>query len=202
LRSPWTPLALLGLLWIGLTCAQGPASETRAAAADTLLLRTACERTLASLLPESAPARRVPVALPSEVGPALRALRATGMGGRVTVLEESLERAARLALSDVRPWLEAATASGPAASSAAFRETHEAELRTQLAEAASRRLSEAGVPAALERVRDGASRLPLRRSVDLDLVSLVTDSAAATFFTALGEEEQRLRQERQANGGG
>jgi hypothetical protein len=42
----------------------------------------------------------------------------------------------------------------------------------------------------------------LPRDVALDLVSLVTDQAVASFFTALGEEELRLREESVALGRG
>jgi len=208
------PLALLGLLWAGLTCTQVPAEDASSLSGAHELLASACERALARLAPEPEPARRTPVSFPVEVGPALRALHATGMGGRVAALEASVERAARLALADARPRLERAVAGfasanpealisgGDDALSVAFRATAETELRESLRPAAEQRLAESGAVEALEGVRNGASRLPLPRSVDLDLVSIVTDQAVESFFTALGEEEVRLREERVALGGG
>ena len=204
------PLALLGLLWLGATCAQLPAQEATSLSGAHELLASACERALASLAPEPEPARRTPVSLPVEVGPALRALRATGMGGRVTALEAAVERAARLALSDAKPRLERAVAgfapadpdalisAGDDALSVAFRAASEAELREALKPAAEQRLAESGAFEALQGVRNGASRLPLPRDVPLDLVAVVTDQAVASFFTALADEERRLRQERVA----
>lgn len=214
MRSLWMPLALLGLLWAGLTCAQLPAEQATSLSGAHELLASACERALASLAPEPEPARRTPVSFPVELGPALRALHATGMGGRVAALEASVERAARLALADVKPQLDqAVTAFAPAdpealisggddALTVAFRAAAEAELREALRPAAEQRLTESGALEALQGVRNGASRLPLPRDIALDLVSLVTDQAVASFFTALGEEELRLREERVALGRG
>ena len=212
MRSWTMPLALLGLLWLAATCASQPAVQHAASdAAVVELLTSACNRALAALAPERETAL---AALPPEVGPALRALHGTGMGGRVVALETALERSARLALADTKPWLADAAArfapdgpesllgGGDDAVSVAFRGATEADLRAQLAPAAERRLAETGAPAALASVRDGASRLPLPRPVDLDLVSVVTDRAVASFFTALAEEERRIRQERVALQGG
>jgi hypothetical protein len=209
-RSLWMPVALLGLLWIGLTCTTVPAPESSALSSANEWVATACERALASLAPDPEPARRAPVSFPVEVGPALRALHGTGMGGRVVALEVVVERAARLALADVKPQLEQAVAAfspeapdalvagSDDALSVAFRAASEADLRAALRPAAEQRLGEAGAPDALQGVRDGASRLPLPRKIELDLVSVVTDQAVASFFTALTEEERRLRQERVA----
>jgi hypothetical protein len=205
------PVALLVLLWAGLTCAYEPrADEVSALTSARELLASACERALAGLAPDAEPGPFAPASLPAEVGPALRALRATGMGGRVAALEAAVERAARLALADVRPDLERAVAgfapenadalvSGEGdALSVAFRAAAEADLRARLAAAAEQRLEDAGAPAALEGVRNGAARLPLPRKVDLDLVSVVTDQALESFFIALSEAERQLRRERVA----
>ena len=209
MRSLWMPLALLGLLWLGVTCAQRPpAPESAAPPGDVAtLLVGACQRALASLAPEREPAQQDPLALPPELGPALRALHGTGMGSRVDALETAVDRSARLALADTGPWLTDSAArftpeSGETllggaddAVSSAFRDAREADLRAQLAPAAKRRLEETGAPAALADVRVRAGRLPLPRKVDLDLVSVVTDRAVASFFTVLAEEERRMRQE-------
>jgi hypothetical protein len=203
------PLALLGLLWLGATCAQRPPAPGSAAPPGDVatLLSGACQRTLANLAPEREPAQPAPLALPPELGPALRALHGTGMGGRVDALESAVERSARLALADTGPWLtesaarfapersETLLAGADDAISAAFRDAREADLRAQLAPAAERRLEETGAPAALADVRARASRLPLPRKVDVDLVSVVTDRAVASFFAVLAEEERRMRQE-------
>lgn len=211
MRSVSLPVALLALLWAGLTCAHEPAADAQSSLASAReLLASACERALTSLAPDAGPAPLAPVSLPAEAGPALRALRATGMGGRVAALEAAVERAARLALADARTDVERAVAgfapedaqalvSGAGdALAVAFRAAAEAALRAPLAAAAEQRLGEAGAPAALEGVRNGAARLPLPRSVDLDLVSVVTDHALASFFIALSEAERQLRRERVA----
>jgi hypothetical protein len=204
------PLALLGLLWAGLTCAQLPADEASALAGAQELLASACERALASLTPAPELEERTPVSFPVEVGPALRALHATGMGSRVAALEAAVERASRLALADAKPQLELAVAAfapeqpealisaGDDALTVAFRAATEADLRAALRPAAVQRLAESGALEALQGVRNGASRLPLPRDVALDLVSVVTDQAVSSFFTALADEERRLRQERVA----
>jgi hypothetical protein len=205
------PVALLVLLWAGLTCAHEPAAdEISSLSSAHELLASACERALAGLAPDAGPAPLAPVSLPAEVGPALRALRAMGMGGRVAALEAAVERAARLALADARPDLERAVegfapedaqalVSGEGdALSAAFRAAAEADLRAGLAAVAEQRLEDAGAPAALEGVRNGAARLPLPRKADLDLVSVVTDHALGTFFIALSDAERQLRRERVA----
>jgi Protein of unknown function (DUF4197) len=209
-RSLWMPLVLLGLLWIGLTCTHLAPNETTALSGVNELLGAACERALASLAPDPEPARRVLVSLPVELGPALRALHGTGMGGRVVALEAAVERTARLALADAKPWLEhAASSFAPEdpealisgsgdALSVAFRAATEAELRAQLRPAAERRLGETGAFDALVGVRNGASRLPLPRTIELDLVSFVTEQAIAHFFVALAQEERQLREERMA----
>jgi len=209
-RSSTPFVALLASLWLAATCASQ--TEAPGAAADagaTELLTSACERALAGLAPDPEPP---PAALPPELGPAARALHGTGMGARVIALETALERSTRLALADAKPWLETAAAKfeperakladSDDALSAAFRSASERELREQLAPAAARHLEETGAPAALASVRDGASRLPLPRSIDLDLVSVVTDRAVRSFFDALAEQERRIRQERVALQGG
>jgi hypothetical protein len=197
------PLALLGLLWIAVTCVHAPADDSASLGNDEPL-RVACERVLASLAADGAAGRRVTVTLPHDVEPAARALRATGRGERVAALEAALERTARLALVDARPWLEAAAAGADSdgSSAAAFRAEHEGGLRDQVAAAAPARLAETGALDALEQVRGDAERLPLPRRIDLDLVSLVTDQAVTAFFDALGAEERHLRGEREALGGG
>lgn len=211
MRSPILPVALPVLVWAALTCAHEPrAGEISALATAQELLASACQRALASLAPDAEAAPVAPVALPAEVGPALRALRATGMGARVTALEAALERASRLALVGARPDLESAVQgfapedpegliSGESdALTGAFRAAAEAGLREPVAAAAEQRLAEAGVPAALDGVRDGTARLPLPRKVDLDLVSLVTDHALDSFFVALADAARQLRRERVA----
>ena len=110
MRSLWMPLALLGLLWAGVTCAQLPAEEATSLSGARELLASACEGALARLAPAPEPEERTPVSFPVEVGPALRALHGTGMGGRVAALEAAVERAARLALADAKPLLERAVA--------------------------------------------------------------------------------------------
>jgi len=209
-RSLWIPLALIGLLWLGLTCSHVPAQESVASSSVDELLVSACERALASLAPDPEPARRVPVSLPIEDGPAVRALHGTGRGARVLALEAALERSARLALAELRPWLVDAAGrfapddadallSGPGdALTVAFRKANESELRAQLSPAVERSLGPAGANEALAAVQDGARRLPLSRRVEPNLVSLVTENAISSFFTALAEEERRLREERVA----
>ena len=210
MRSLSMPLALLGLLWVGLTCAHLPADEAASLAGPHELLASACERALARLAPEPEPAGPMLVSFPAEAGPAFRALHATGMGGRVVALEVAVERLARLALADVKPRIaeavadfapedpEAQSAGSDDALSVAFRAAAETDLRAALKPAADRRLAESGALEALQGVRHSASRLPLPRDVELDLVSIVTDQAVASFFTGLGDEERRLRQERAA----
>lgn len=171
------------------------------------LLRSACAQALASLDPERAGPGHESVELPVELAPTLRALSGTGMGGRVEALDVELEGAARRALHEAKPWLEdAVTRFAPPtplpgtddALSVAFRTAQEAELRAQLTPAAGRVLAASGAGDALESVRDGAQRLPLRRAVELDLVSVVTERALVSFFAALAEQEEALRQERAA----
>ena len=209
-----TSLRLLLLIGVALACRHPALPAADAAERANELLRSACERALASLAPDAAGARRIPLELPAELAPALRALRGTGMGSRVDAFEAALERAARLALQASRPWLESAAAgfapadpevllSGPDdALAGAFRSAHEADLRLQLAASSERVLTEAGAFTALENVRAGAQRLPLRRSVEPDLVSLVTEQALLDFFDALAEQEKSLRREREAASGG
>jgi hypothetical protein len=84
----------------------------------------------------------------------------------------------------------------------AFRAAHEAELREQLTLTAGDVLVESGARGALDSVREGAQRLPLRRAVELDLVSVVTERALARFFSALAEQEKSLRQQRETLRGG
>ena len=166
--------ALAALAFVLLGCA--PASVDGAAPAEAgAAQRVACERALASLAAEGPQPTSFP-SLPPEVGPALRALRGTGRGARVAALEAALERSARLALADAAPCAEEVAAAE--------------DLRARVAAAAPRRLAETGAPEALAELRDDASRLPLPRSVELDLVSLVTDHAVAVFFTALGREQE------------
>jgi hypothetical protein len=198
-------LALVVLVWLGLTCANLPAEES-ALAPERARLATASEAALARLGPDAAPAAAPPVPFPPDAGPALRALRATGRGEEVAALEAALERAARLALADAGPRVaEAAAGFDPSASAApgaealaSFRAAVEPELRAALEAAAAQRLGDAGAPAALEGVRNAAGRLPLPREVSLDLVSIVTDQAVASFFNALADELRRLDGERVA----
>src|SRR5262245_20995810 len=206
------PLALLALLWL-LTCATPPVvresvGEGAAPADVATLLSGACERALASLAPDRAP--RASVEFPPVVEPALRALHGTGMGGRVDALDAAVGRAALLALADVRPELdrrvaafapassEAADGGADDAVSVAFRTASEEDLRSTLRRAAEPRLAEVGAHDALEGVRNGASRLPLPRAVDLDLPSVAADEALRRFFVALADEERQLRKERVA----
>jgi len=202
-------LALFATL-IALTCARAPAGEVQEAQDANLLLRAACEGALASLDPEGAVTRDATPELPAALAPTLRALRGTGMGDRVEALEVELERAARLALRETKPWLEGAVTSfapvaqptGGDALSTAFRSAYEAELRAQLTPAAGRVLAQSGAQGALDSVREGAMQLPLRRVVELDLVSVVTERALARFFAALAEQEKSLRQQRETLRGG
>jgi hypothetical protein len=196
---------------IALTCARAPAGEAPLPEDANELLRAACAGALASLDPERAEARHATVALPAELEPTLRALHGTGMGARVEALDSELSRAARLALRGVKPWLEdAVTAFVPPtplpdtedALTVAFRAAQEAELRAQLTPAAGRALAESGAQGALDSVRAGAQRLPLRRAVELDLVSVVTEWARVSFFDALAEQEKSLRQQRETLRGG
>ncbi len=203
------PARLPLLIGIALACGHAALPAAGGAERANELLRSACARALASLAPDAAGARRVSLELPAELAPALRALHGTGMGNRVDALEAALERAARLALQASQPWLEGAVArfapadpelllSGPDdALAGAFRSAHEADLRAQLAASSERVLAEAGAFAALENVRAGAERLPLRRSIEPDLVSLVTEQALLDFFDALAEQEKSLRRERE-----
>lgn len=195
---------------IALTCARAPAGEARLPEEANELLRAAWAGALVSLDLKRAEARDATVALPAALEPTLRALHGTGMGGRVEALDSELSRAARLALREVKPWLEdAVTAFVPPtplpdtedALTVAFRAAQEAELRTQLTPAAGRVLAESSAQGALDSVRDGAQRLPLRRTVELDLVSVVTERALASFFDALAEQEKSLRQQRETLGG-
>jgi hypothetical protein len=130
------------------------------------------------------------------------------MGSRVDALEVAVERAARLALREVAPQLESAAAGfsaprDPAVPvAAAFRTAFEPELRTLLAPVVPGAVADAGVRDALAAVRDGALRLPLRREVDVDLVSAVTERAVERFFGTLAEEEKRLAQQRETERGG
>jgi hypothetical protein len=199
---------LLALLWIGLTCARAPAGDEALAPARAVLAN-ASEAALVRLAPGSPSAAVAPVAFPARAGPALRALRATGRGDAVAALEAALDGAARLALADARPEIERAVGAfgaedaepqGGRALAASFRRTFESELRAALRPAAEQRLADAGAPAALEGVRHAAGRLPLPRDVSLDLVSIVTDRAAVSFFNALADEAERLRPERVARG--
>jgi hypothetical protein len=199
------PFALVVLLWIGLTCANLPADEPAQVAAEPVPLAGAAEAALARLAPD-APAGVAPVSFPAGAGPALRALRATGRGDEVAALEAALDRAARLALADVKPQVIAGAAAfrsdtpDAAALAASFRANFEPELRAALRPRAEQRLAEAGAPAALEGLRNAAGRLPLPREVPLDLVSIVTESAVASFFNALADELRRLPEERVAQG--
>lgn len=209
MRSLWTALVMFGLLWLGLTCARLPKDDASSLATAQELLAEACERAL-SRLGEDAAAAGAPLAFPADVAPALRALRATGMGGRVDALEAALEQTARLALADARgeledavkgfspEELEALVAGGGDALSVAFRAASEADFRARLATAAAERLEDSEAAAALEGVRNGASRLPLPRDVPLDLVALVADHATERFFIALSDAERQLREERVA----
>jgi hypothetical protein len=198
---------LVVLLWIGLTCAQPPAPEDAALGPPSALLVVASEAALARLAPDAAEAGAPPVSFPVTVGPALRALRATGRGDDVAVLEAALDRAARLALADAKPAIARGVESftpeddenlGAGALAASFQTVFEPELRAALQPTAEQRLGEAGAPAALEGVRNAARSLPLPRDVSLDLVSVVTERAADRFFNALADEAEQLHQERVA----
>ena len=194
-----------------LTCARAPAGDALRPEDANELLRSACAHALASLDPERADEGYESVALPVELEPTVRALQGMGMGARVDALDAAVDRAALLALRDVRPWLEHAVAEfvPPAPLPAeddslgvAFRAAREVELRTQLASAAGRALSESGTEVALESVRAGAQRLPLRRPVEVDLVSVVTERAVLLFFDALAAQEKSLRKQRETLRGG
>jgi hypothetical protein len=199
---------LVVLVWIGLTCAQRPADQGSALAPPRVLLAGASEAALARLAPDAAPAVDAPVSFPAGADVALRALRATGRGDDVAALEAALDRAARLALADAKPHIERAVESFEAddeeteaeALAGSFRAAFESDLRAALQPAAEQRLADAGAPAALEGVRNAAGRLPLPRDIQVDLVSIVTERAAASFFNALADEAERLRQERVARG--
>jgi hypothetical protein len=191
---------------IALSCARAPAAVQTAPDANQLL-RVACVRALANLDPDRVEAEPPTALLPVVLEPTLRALHGTGMGGRVAALDIALERAARLALRDEQPWLDGAVASfapatppadGDGGQSGSFRTAHEAELRARLTLVAGPALESAGAHAALDSVRIGAGQLPLRRPVELDLVSVVTERALVHFFAALAEQEKALRQERAA----
>jgi hypothetical protein len=204
-RYPSLRLALFAT-GLALTCARAPAGEAQLPEEANELLRAAYAGALVSLDLERAEARDATVALPAALEPTLRALHGTGMGARVEALDSELSRAARLALREVKPWLEdAVTAFVPPtplpdtedALTVAFHAAQEVGLRTQLTPAAGRVLAESGAQRALDSVRDGAQRLPLRRAVELDLVSVVTERALAHFFGALAEQEKSLRQQRE-----
>ena len=203
-------LALFASL-IALTCARAPAGEPQPLEDPDGLLSTACEGAFTRLDPERTDATPGTFELPVELAPTLRALHGTGMGARVDALDAGLERAARLALRETRPWLEGAVKSfAPAAQptdggdalSVAFRAAREAALRAQLTLAAGDVLVESGARGALDSVREGAQRLPLRRAAELDLVSVVTERALARFFSALAEQERSLREQRETLRGG
>jgi Protein of unknown function (DUF4197) len=202
MRSLPMPFALLALLWIA-TCAQPSSLQT--GPSENELLRNACERTLLSFASDAEPSRQIQVTLPAGLGPALRALRGTGRGRHVEALEAALERAGQQALVETGPWLlaqaerfsaAAPLAGGEDAATDAFRSTHEAALRDELAAAVERASGPAGAADALGVVRAEAARLPLPRSVDVDLVSFVTEQPANGFFAALADEEHRLREQR------
>ena len=184
-------LALVaGCLAVG-ACAPGKEAPLPEGAGARL--RAACTQALDGLAPDRAAAGFGPLELPSEVEPTLRALSGTGMGSRVDALDLELERAARIALRDVRSWLEETAASfapppdADASLVAAFRAKQEAGLRARLALPVERAVAGSHAREALAAVRDGAQRLPLRRSVELDLVSAVTERAVQRFFAALAE---------------
>ena len=196
--------------WLALSCARAPTAEVPLPEDANALLHAACEGAYASLDPERAEPESATVE-PVELAPTLRALHGMGMGDRARALDMELERAARLALRETKPWLEGAVASfAPAAQptggddtlSLALRAAHEAELRAQVTAAAEQVLAESGARAALDSVREGAQRLPLHRAVELDLVSVVTERALARFFSALAEQEKGLRQQRETLRGG
>ena len=196
---------------IALSCARAPVGDVQTPQDANQLLRAACVRALAGLEPDRAETEPPSPLLPVALEPTLRALHGTGMGGRVDALDVALERAARLALREQQASLEGAVASfvpptlpadGEDALSVAFRSAHEAELRAQLTLTAGPALENSGARAALDSVRIGAGQLPLRRPVELDLVSVVTERALTRFFAALAEQEGALRQERTAPRGG
>jgi hypothetical protein len=203
-------LALFASL-IALTCARAPAGESQPLEDPNGLLYTACEGAFTRLDPERTDGAPGTFELPVELAPTLRALHGTGMGARVDALDAELERAARLALRETKPWLEGAVkgfapaaqpTGGDDALSVAFRAAHEAALRAQLRLAAGDVLVGSGARGALDSVREGAQRLPLRRAAELDLVSVVTERALARFFSALAEQEKSLREQRETLRGG
>jgi len=193
---------LLALLVLAIACAHALIPQQRESGAVQDLLTAAVERSVARLGREGGfaeePAARIDLAL--RLGPLGRALHGLGMGTRVALLEAALERASERATAELGPWLgeeaarfapeapDAVLRDPPGAAALAFRAAVEPDLAARLRPAAERAVEEAGVAAAMARVREGGSRLPLPREVSLDPVALVSERVRAAFFTVLVEE--------------
>ncbi len=202
-----TWLRSLALLALAIACGHALLPAARATAAVNELLGVAVERSLARLgreggYEEDASAR---ISLPVQLGPLGRALHGTGMGERVSALEAALNRAAERATAEVGPWLReeaagfapaepaAVLAGPPDAATLAFRAAVEAPLAERLGKGVEQALIDAGAPAALERVSEGAAQLPLPRRADLDLVAFTSERVRAAFFAVLAQEEAAVR---------
>ena len=198
---------LLALLLLAIACAHALMPQERESGAVRDLLTAAVERSVARLGREGGfaeePAARIDLAL--RLGPLGRALHGLGMGTRVALLEAALERASERVTAELGPWLgeeaarfapeapDSVLRDPPGAAALAFRAAVEPDLAARLRPAAERAVEDAGVAAAIARVSEGGSRLPLPREVALDPVALVSERVRAAFFTLLVEEETALR---------
>lgn len=146
------------------------------------------------------------IALPEQLADAVEVLRGLGLGGLVDGFEASMNRAAERAASAATPvFVDAISAltladvygiynGGPTAATGYFRARTGDALRARFRPIVEQSMRSTGVYPIYQDLITPYQRLPFVSSIKLDLGAYITERALDGLFTALGEEEARIRE--------
>lgn len=147
------------------------------------------------------------VTLPDELESMAAALRAIGLDRQVDELEVAMNRAAEQAAGEAREVLGSAIRQlsipdafailrgGPTAATDHLERTERSELESRFAPIVARRLDEVGLARIYDRLAERYNALPFVSTPAVDLDAHVTGRALDGLFTALGQEEARIRED-------
>ncbi len=216
-------IALAGLIFLG-GCAQsqidelleiaglapeGSLSEPTVVAGLKEALRVGTGRTVALTSKQSGyfdnPLIRI--ALPHELDPTARALRALGFGAKVDELERAMNRAAERAAGEATPVFLDAIASmsindaygilqgGDRAATDYVQGRTRGTLARRFEPIVDESMHKVGLVQLWDALLARVAILPLVPEPDLDLGAYVTDRALVGLFSVLAQEETRIRQD-------
>jgi len=148
------------------------------------------------------------IVIPEQLESMTSTLRQVGLGSRVDELEVGMNRAAELAAAEAREvfWdaitgMTVADAFGilngdDTAATAYFRSRTQTALRSRFHPIVLEKMNEVGLSRMYGKIADTYNSLPLAGTPQLvDLDEYVTDRALAGLFTALAQEERKIRQD-------